>query len=51
MNERSSLATAVPVASHDGLPIGLQVICATHRDHDAFAIARLARDLIRSPNA
>ena len=42
-------ATAVPVATHDGLPIGLQVICDTHRDHDAIAIARLAHDLIRSP--
>lgn len=42
-------ACAVPLAQDDdGLPIGLQIITAHHRDHDAIAIARIAHDLLRS---
>jgi amidase len=42
-------ACAVPLgADADGLPIGLQVITAHHRDHDAIAIGRIAQDLLRS---
>ena len=35
-------ATALPVTTHEGLPIGVQVIGARHRDHDTIAISRLA---------
>ncbi len=42
-------ATSVPLATGaEGLPIGLQVICDLHRDHQAIAIARLAYELMRS---
>ncbi|MGH6615355.1 amidase family protein [Sphingomonas sp.] len=35
-------ATAVPIGTTaDGLPIGMQVIAAPHRDHTAIAVARL----------
>ncbi|QNQ11596.1 amidase family protein [Sphingomonas alpina] len=35
-------ATAVPIGkTADGLPIGMQVIAAPHRDHTAIAVARL----------
>ncbi len=39
-------ATALPVSTHDGLPIGAQVIGARHRDHDTIAIARIAFTLL-----
>lgn len=42
-------ATAMPVTKHEGLPIGVQVIAAHHRDHDAIAIARLAAAALLSP--
>ncbi|WP_375286352.1 amidase family protein [Sphingomonas sp.] len=35
-------ATAMPVTTHDGLPIGVQVIGARYRDHDTIAIAKIA---------
>ncbi|MDB5695197.1 MAG: amidase [Sphingomonas bacterium] len=41
-------ATAVPITTSDrGLPIGVQIITASHRDHDAIAIARQAWELTR----
>ena len=33
-------ACAVPLGVSEGLPLGVQVICDLHRDHDAIAIAR-----------
>ncbi len=42
-------ACAVPLGKDDeGLPIGLQIITAHHRDHDAIAIGRIAHDISRS---
>lgn len=41
-------ATAVPVTVHNGLPIGVQVITARHRDHDSIAIARMAASALSS---
>jgi amidase len=35
-------ATAMPAGRIDHLPIGVQVICARHRDHDSIAIAKMA---------
>lgn len=34
-------ACVVPVGTFEGLPGGVQVMCAQHRDHDTIAIARL----------
>lgn len=42
-------ATSVPIATGaDGMPIGLQVICDLHRDHQAIEIARIAHALMRN---
>ncbi|WP_408988129.1 amidase family protein [Sphingomonas sp. SUN019] len=42
-------ATSVPIGRDaDGLPIGVQVIADTWRDHTAIAIARAAHDLVWS---
>lgn len=35
-------ATAMPAGTLEGMPIGVQVICDLHRDHDSIAIAALA---------
>ncbi|PCD03544.1 amidase [Sphingomonas spermidinifaciens] len=34
-------ACVVPIGTFDGLPGGVQVMCAQHRDHDAIAIAQI----------
>ncbi len=39
-------ATCVPVGVFDGLPAGVQVICATHRDHRSIAIASLIHNAL-----
>jgi amidase len=39
-------ATAMPVTTAGGLPIGVQVIGDIHRDHDTIAIAALAAELL-----
>ncbi|MEI9852391.1 MAG: amidase family protein [Sphingomonas sp.] len=42
-------ATAVPIGTDpDGLPIGVQVLAATHRDRTAIAVARAAHALIQA---
>lgn len=42
-------ATSVPIGRDgDGLPIGMQVIADTYRDHTAIAVARAAHDLVWS---
>ena len=42
-------STSVPIGTTaDGLPIGMQVIAAPNRDHNAIAAARLANDLVWS---
>jgi amidase len=39
-------ATSVPIGTDpDGMPIGVQVIADTYRDHTAIAVARAAHDL------
>jgi amidase len=44
-------ATALPIGSADGLPIGCQIITDVHQDHKAIAIARLADQLMREQQA
>ena len=44
-------ATALPIGSADGLPIGCQIITDVHQDHKAIAIARLADQLLREQQA
>ncbi|WP_448502320.1 amidase family protein [Sphingomonas sp.] len=39
-------ATCVPMGSFDGLPVGVQVICDIHRDHQSIAIATLIREAL-----
>ncbi|GAA0311526.1 amidase [Sphingomonas oligophenolica] len=42
-------STSVPIGTTaDGLPIGMQVIAAPNRDHDAIAAARLANECVWS---
>lgn len=44
-------ATALPIGTADGLPIGCQIITDVHQDHKAIAIARLADQLLREQQA
>lgn len=44
-------ATALPIGTADGLPIGCQIVTDTYQDHKAIAIARLADRLLREQQA